>query len=386
MTKARSNATANAAKGDLTVGTGTNLSGVLSVSQNGDTIVADSSTSTGLRYQGSMAAGKNLIINGGFDVWQRGTSFASSAISSVATSYTVDRWNFYRGGWASGATLSRQLTGDTTNLPFIQYCARVGRDSGNTGTADISFSTSTETVNAIPFAGKTVTISYYARRGANFSGASNTLGAYVFTGTGTDQNAINGYTGSVTAINNTGSTVLTTTWQRFTASATLASNVTEIAASFSYTPVGTAGAADYFEITGVQIEVGSVATQFTRTGGSIQGETSACQRYYYRINETGATNRAIGNAFYYTATNVSAIIPLPVTMRISPTVDQSTGTDYYGFVRNGAIDGFSSFTLDATGKNAVSAYNNTDVSGTAGQAGLIVTLNSNAYLGFNAEL
>ena len=36
MTKARSNATANAAKGDLTVGNGTNLSGILAVGSNGE--------------------------------------------------------------------------------------------------------------------------------------------------------------------------------------------------------------------------------------------------------------------------------------------------------------------------------------------------------------
>jgi hypothetical protein len=271
-----------------------------------------------------MAAGRNLIINGGFDIWQRGTSFASSASSSVATSYTVDRWNFYRGGFASGATLSRQLTSDTTNLPFIQYCARVGRDSGNTGTQDIAFATSTETVNAIPFAGKTVTVSYYARRGANYSGASNNLGAYVFTGTGTDQNLINGYTGSATAINNTGSTVLTTTWQRFTASATLASNATEIGVSFSYTPVGTAGAADYFEITGVQIEVGSVATQFSRSGATIQGELAACQYYFNRLAGE-ATYQQISNGQCWSSTEAMATVNYPI-MRVAPTITYSTAS------------------------------------------------------------
>jgi hypothetical protein len=50
MTKARSNAVANAAKGDLTVGNGTNLSGILAVGSNGDTLVADSSTATGLKW------------------------------------------------------------------------------------------------------------------------------------------------------------------------------------------------------------------------------------------------------------------------------------------------------------------------------------------------
>ena len=50
MTKARSNAVAEAAKGDLSVGSGTNLAGILAVGNNGETLVADSSTSTGLKW------------------------------------------------------------------------------------------------------------------------------------------------------------------------------------------------------------------------------------------------------------------------------------------------------------------------------------------------
>lgn len=50
MTKARSNAVANAAKGDLTVGSGTNASGILAVGTNGYSLVADSSASTGIKW------------------------------------------------------------------------------------------------------------------------------------------------------------------------------------------------------------------------------------------------------------------------------------------------------------------------------------------------
>ena len=47
----------------------------LPVGNNGETLLADSSTTTGLRWQGNYAAGKNKLINGDFQIWQRGTSF-----------------------------------------------------------------------------------------------------------------------------------------------------------------------------------------------------------------------------------------------------------------------------------------------------------------------
>ena len=323
-----------------------------------------------------VVAGKNAVINGGMDVCQRGTSFAGV---QLYLAYCADRWGFYRGGSVGNATWTRQSSG----LTGFQYSLRAQRNSGDTSTQYVGVWQAIETINSIPYAGKTVTVSFYAKAGANYSATSGNLLFNLVTGTGTDEPPYN-FTGATVAIAQNAS--LTTSWQRFTFTGTLPTNTNEISLQFVGYPSGTAGANDWYELTGIQLEQGSAATPFSRAGGSIGGELALCQRYYYRVNETGATNRAITNGLYYTSTNVAGIVPLPVTMRVSPTIDQSTGTDYYGFVRNGAIDGFSSFTLDATGKNSVSVYNNTDVSGTVGQAGLIVTLNVNAFLGFTAEL
>jgi hypothetical protein len=231
-------------------------------------------------------AGKNALINGGMDIWQRGTTSASITSSQV---YTADRWTAVTGA-STGTVVSRQSTSDTTNLPFIQYCARVQRSSGQTGTSFVQFAQSMESVNSVRYAGQSVTLSFYARAGANYSSASNALNVLMLTGTGTDQQVLVGYTGSVSAINSFAT--LTTTWQRFTFTATLATNTNEIGVDFYYTPVGTAGANDYFEITGVQLELGSTATPFSRTGGTIQGELANCQRYYRPLGT--ATGSAVG--------------------------------------------------------------------------------------------
>jgi hypothetical protein len=261
----------------------------------------------------SLAAAKNAIINGGFDVWARGTSF-----TSAASLYSADRW--YRGGSAN-STMSRQNTSDTINLPTIQYCARVQRNSGSTSTVIADIGSPVETANVYPYAGKAITLSYYARRGANFSGSSNLLTARLYTGTGTDQNAFTGYTGSATPIDTT--VTLTTTWQRFQHTITLGATVTEFMPYFAYTPVGTAGAADFYEVTGVQVELGSTATTFSRAGGTIQGELAACQRYYW--NATTANN-TIGAGVVSSATNAFISVKLPQTMRIVPTLTYTTAS------------------------------------------------------------
>jgi hypothetical protein len=256
------------AKGDLIAGTAADTVNRLAVGNNGETLVADSSTSTGLRYQ--VPVQQNPVLNSAFQIWQRGTSFAAP---NATNGYTADRWVAFRG--VAGGTISRQLTGDTTNLPNIQYCARVQRDSGNTSTSTINFYNIFESVNSIPFAGRTVTLSFFARAGANYS--STTTNVLLTTGTGTDQNIVSGFTGQTNVLSST--VTPTTTWVRYTYTATLATTATQISIGIIQNPLGTAGAADYLEITGVQLEVGSVATQFKTFSATLQGELAACQRY-----------------------------------------------------------------------------------------------------------
>jgi hypothetical protein len=309
------------AKGDLIAGTAADTVNRLAVGSDGETLVADSSTSTGLRYQSGYNG--NAIINGGMDIWQRGTSIAYGINTGV---YTADRWTTLRTASPSGATVSRQ----TSSLTGIQYCARVQRDSGNTSTAVMFFGTNLESADSYRFAGQTVTMSYYARAGANYSPTSSALAAFIYTGIGTDQSFVTGFTGGTGT--GTGTATLTTSWQRFTITATIPSGTTQIALYYSMTPTGTAGANDYFEVTGVQLELGSVATQFKRSasgGGTIQGELSACQRYYFRNSATASNLYAhLGGLSWYTnsTTASSFMMNPPVTMRTTPTSVEYGGT------------------------------------------------------------
>ena len=304
--------TALTTKGDLLTYSTTDTR--LPVGSDGQTLVANFSATTGLQWQAPVQ--QNPVLNSAFQIWQRGTSFS---IAASTNAYTADRWNTTTGA-NQACTVSRQATGDTTNLPNIQYAQRYQRNSGQTGTAILYNQQSFETINSIPFAGKAVTFSFYARAGANFSSASSALQNYVITGTGTDQNYLSSYTGSAVPLGN--SAILTTTWQRFTYTGTLASTATELAIVFAYTPVGTAGTNDYYEITGVQLEVGSVATPFHTFSTTLQGELAACQRYYFQWNNayTGAVCRQSSTTQLY------ATCVLPVTMRTNVTLTIGTAT------------------------------------------------------------
>jgi hypothetical protein len=358
----------------------------LAVGANGETLVADSSTSTGLRYSPANAVG-NPVINSAMQVWQRGTSFSIAA--SSGTSYTADRWQ--QSGTAAGQalTISRQTTSDTTNLPFIQYALRYQRNSGQTGTSGLSLGTAFETINSIPFAGKTITLSFYARAGANYSAASSGLNVIVQTGTGTDQNIAAGWTGYAQTVNQTAT--LTTTWQRFTYSGTVPTTATQIGLNFIFTPTGTAGAADFYEITGVQVDTGSVALPFRTFSATLQGELAACQRYYYRwTTANGGSNVAFSNAvFAYSTTQAFGTIQFPVTMRITPASVETTGTasNYRVIIGSGvsvcstvpALDQANPYTI-MIGFPVASGL-------TVGQAGVAgANTSSTAFLGFSAEL
>jgi hypothetical protein len=289
------------AKGSIAAATAASTPANLTVGNNGEALVADSTTATGLRYQvgNGLAQG---AINGGQDIWQRGTSISTS----VSQNYASDRWQSYTNNAGLTGTTSRQSSG----LTSIQYCARVQRTAGNTNANTLIFNSSLESANSYQYAGQTVTLSFYARAGANYSSASNALAFYLFSGTGTDQNINSGFTGQSTLINT--SATLTTSWQRFTATVAVGSSATQLGIWFQYTATGTAGANDYFEITGIQLEVGSVATAFRRAGGTIQGELAACQRYY----QTGSFDVRLNSSV---ASGAFAFPQRIASMRISPT-------------------------------------------------------------------
>ncbi len=324
-------------------------------------------------------AGKNVFLNSNFSIWQRGTS-ASLGGAGVVTA--ADRWATYTAG--SATTISRQLTGDTTNLPFIQYCARMQRTLASADTGLLEMGQSVETINAIPFAGKTVTLSFYARAGANYSATSSIFASFLRTGTGTDQNYVaTSYTGLATPFsqNNT----LTTTWQRFTQTGTIAATATELAVDFRWTPTGVAGVADYAEVTGVQLEIAGSASAYSPNGATQQAELAACQRYYIRT--TGNNSSALLGTLGFAKSTSLAVMPfaLPVTMRTAVSAIETGGTPQIADGNTGYSGG--TWALDSSSSTGCTVtYTHGSATLTQYRPYFPQATTSTSYIGFSAEL
>jgi hypothetical protein len=145
---------------------------------------------------------------------------------------------------------------------------------------------------------------------------------------------------------------------------------------------------NYWQVTGVQLEVGPNPTPFEFK--SFNQELRECQRYHYRI--TGDTYARYGSGFNNTTTTGQGVVFLPVTMRAAPSSITTTGTasNYAVFHGAGTITACSAVpTLGATGVTSTTVtLVFTVASGlTAGGACQIISNNNaSAFIGFNAEL
>jgi hypothetical protein len=355
-----------AAKGDLLGASANDTPAVLTVGANGETLVADSSTSTGLRYTANFAAGKNKIINGDFNIWQRGTSMGTNAynsdrfVSSSDASVTISRQTFTPG------------TAPVAGYEGIYFC-RIGKSAGG------SFTTQRQHIeNVQTFAGQTVVLSFWAKASTAITLEPYYEQIFGSGGSGT----VGGVLGSSQAI--------TTSWARYSFTTTLPSIAGKTIGTSSYLNVYVAryigAAAVDIDIWGVQLEAGSVATAFQTATGTIQGELAACQRYFQQVINGNTQN--IGAGWNYSSSYAMAILYAPVTMRVEPTIAVTSGTNYYTFERNGGTDSVNAFfgAANSNPNNTITLRNSTEISGTAGDAGLWFSNNASANISLSAEL
>jgi len=208
---------------------------------------------------------RNVIDNGGFEVWQRGAGSSSSfAVGASSTAYTADRWYVTTG--ANEASVISAVTGLVNGLGSnSNIAAKMLRNNGQTGTTAYIFGYPLDTDELLRLRGQKVSLQVVAKAGANWSPASGTLTVNFYVGTGAVGKRGGGFTSETTVL--TGSVNLAVSTQGIitaTSAATVPTTATQGELQFTWTPVGTAGADDSIQIDDVQLETGVFASLFER--------------------------------------------------------------------------------------------------------------------------
>jgi hypothetical protein len=393
------------AKGDLLVGTADNTVDNLAVGANGSVLMADSSTATGLSWSSQSLSNRNAVINGAMQVHQRGTSTASITADGY---YTADRWLGAVSGlgtWTQSVE-SDAPTGSGFRKSLKMLCTTA--NASPTGTNNLAVVTYIEGQNLQQFAKGTASAKQFA---LSFWVKSNVTGTYVaelFDVDNTRQTALQ-YTISSSATwekktliftadatgafdNDNAKSLQVTFWMGAgsgltsgTLQTTWASNTT---ANRAVGQVNLAAAtSNYYQITGVQLEAGAVATPFEFEDYSTT--LAKCQRYFWKVSGAISPNigLCVGVGTGGTSPGIRRLtLALPVSMRTKPTI--TIGGTHRLYTGGLANRGLASVNFNSSGLDRISIDVNTENTTTAGESLFWVIDSSNAidYLDVSAEL
>ena len=370
---------------------------------------------------GSLNSHRNKIIGGDFatNLWQRGTTPQSSATPSTAA-MSADRWYTYSSG--NTVTISKQ-TGTTDSIPSAGLYAsmRVNRPS-SANVTPICVGQVLDQIAAQNLIGQNAVLSFRALAGAGLSSTANQITATIAyytasdsatpgTNTGTFATGlITGYQavvagtvpGTVATSVTAGAALIpiTTSWATYEVYGPIpsvnASGTAVVGAGISicYTPTGSGGATDWFELEAVQLSaVPSIATSQMPNGvtGSPGFERrpameEALYQYYYSyvLTDSNANQRfAVGQATT-TATSAHVLVLFPVPLRRTPSVTVSTATSFAVTTSTGTAQACTTLAGTASGAtpnasdmtcttaSGLTAGNATFLEGSAAQTGATV--------------
>ena len=269
---------------------------------------------------------RNLLDGGDFSInpFQRNipglaTGGVIATPIGATPTYFADR--FFAAGGASSAILMAAVA-DLSVAGFNQSL-KISRQAGNASLATINVGQALETFDSVRCQGQTVTLSFWAKAGANYSGGA--LTTQVIAGAGVNQSAATLVAGAWTSaaylVN--AAQALTRSMTRYQFSGVVPATATQIAMLLSFTPTGTAGADDSISISGVQLEIGPSASPFEHIDAQVALEI--CQRYAWAIPEPAAAV-VIGAGANIGAATQLFYIATPVQLLRAPTVTVAAGT------------------------------------------------------------
>lgn len=348
-------------------------------------LLSDSSQASGMRfgvYTVDISDTTNNLINGGFDFAQRQTPGTDTTITDEK--YSADRWRITREN--ADLQYSQQDASSESGL----YSRYYGKYTKITNAGKFAIYQPLEFTDSIPLRGRDVTfqVAMKAKSAKTIriaivelqaAGTADTLPA-AFVGAWNVDSTDPTLGTNLAVVDSVQSCSVTTSWQTFSVTGTIPADSKNLImaiwtdADFSAT--------DYLCLA----EAGLYRGTSTKAWGPrhITNEIVLCQRYYYQ--HVRGNNKHISMAGMYDTTILWGEVQFPTTMRTKPTLNATSGTDYYRFDREATQDNFDSLTMAATHENATLIYNASEISGTAGVAGAIRTNHASAHVGFDAEL
>lgn len=314
---------------------------------------------------GPLGGLRNLLINGGFEIAQRGTSFTGLTDGD----FVLDRWCIgISGGGATGVNVER-LDLSPGELPSGLVHAIRLEPSGGGGAGRCQLIQKGEWLHET--AGQTLTLSAWVKADAGFSLPASLT-----------QNFGGGGSTAVT-VSASGQSV-TSGWQRLNWSFDLSSIAgktigpgSNLALAFDLPVTGT----PVIDLAGLQLEAGPRATSFepcTARGGK-GAELRRCQRYFRRY-QPGAYNAFDGIAINLGSDVTRIVMPLDPPMRAAPSLTwmgslQLTPAD-------AAVDSLTVFTLNA----GLAVLQTASTDPVSADALMLRALDAGAHISFSAEL
>ena len=357
---------------------------------------------------GQISGRRNLVINGDMRIAQRGTS------TTTSSTFCVDR--FRLGFSLAGVTVTQsQQTLTSSDSPYSEgqrYYLRVALSGAASDAASYFVQTAETRIEAQDIAqsgwnytdpNSKLTLSFWVRSSKtmtygwvlqthdgtprlfpkSFDLTANTWTKIKYSVPGNaglqfDNDVNNGLTFKVYPFLGSGYTGGTdATWGLQSAGKYGSTN----------TAVTWLDGANTFDVTGLQLEVGTQATPFEhRPYGE---ELSLCQRYYYVFADgrDHASAYQFMNIHGYSTAQVEGTVNFPVFMRTAPTIVQGSGTDYFNAMNASGGILFSSLLLyQSTSRCCLLYQNSLSQSSATGAAYRCQFNNLNAYVHFSAEI
>jgi hypothetical protein len=358
------------------------------VGSNDQVLTADSAQSAGVKWaaagSGSGSA-RNYVINGDFQVAQRGTSFTSATSpANNDDTYLLDQWILLSDG-----NDVVDVTQNTDSVPTNGlYAIRLDVETANKKFGILQV---LEQKNAIGVIGEEVTLSFKAKTAGSgkidnikaaiiaWDGTADTVTSDIISAWGTEDTDPT-LVANWTYENDPADLNPTTSWATYSVTATVDTASTKNVGVFIWSDVTDVDVGDFLYIADVQFEVGATASDFARR--PYWEELELCKRYFQVFG--GVTNYPLATGAYISTTAFDFPLILRPNMRTTPT-GSASGTTVVTAASNSADRASSAIAYDYIANDLIKVRITTGAA-TAGHAGFCRIPTATDWIRFTAEL